>query len=236
MGESGVRNRLSTVGNGGGFRAENFTPSPMIWQKLQQLFSGNETSPAVFKDEWLALLDENLPLHAKLPEDIRQRLHERIARFVATVRFEGCNGLELTEGMILTVAAQACLLVIHRDGDPYPGLKVVYLYPTTFSSVQKQVDAMGVVTEGEVHRLGESWQMGTVVLAWDSVEQGARNIHDANNVTFHEFAHQLDHEDGATDGAPGLPSRQAYRSWAKVFRENYADFIEQLEDPREWVG
>jgi Mlc titration factor MtfA (ptsG expression regulator) len=89
---------------------------------------------------------------------------------------------------------------------------------------------MGVVTEGEVHRLGESWEMGTVVLAWDSVEQGARNIHDARNVTFHEFAHQLDHEDGATDGAPGLPSRQAYRSWASVFRENYADFIGQLED------
>ncbi len=201
----------------------------MIWQKLQELFSRDEAAPAVFKDEWLALLDENLPLHARLPEDIRRRLHERIARFVATVRFEGCNGLELVEGMILTVAAQACLLVIHRDGDPYPGLKVVYLYPTTFSSVQKQVDAMGVVTEGEVHRLGESWKMGTVVLAWDSVEQGARNIHDANNVTFHEFAHQLDHEDGATDGAPGLPSRQAYRSWAKVFRENYVDFISQLE-------
>ena len=130
----------------------------------------------------------------------------------AASELEGCNGLELTEGMILTVAAQACLLVIHREGDPYPGLKVVYLYPTTFSSVQKQVDAMGVVTEGEVHRLGESWKMGTVVLAWDSVEQGARNIHDGDNVTFHEFAHQLDHEDGATDGAPGLPNRQAYRS------------------------
>lgn len=204
----------------------------MIWQKLQQLFLGHEPTPPVFHDEWLVLLDENLPLHAKLPEDIRQRLHERIARFVATVRFEGCNGLELTEGMILTVAAQACLLVIHRDGDPYPELKVVYLYPTTFSSVQKRMDSMGVVTEGEVHRLGESWDMGTVVLAWDSVEQGARNIHDANNVTFHEFAHQLDHEDGATDGAPGLPSRQAYRLWAKVFRENYADFIGQLEDGR----
>lgn len=204
----------------------------MIWQKLQRFFSGGDDTPPVFHDEWLAVLDGNLPLHARLPEEIRQRLHERIARFVATVRFEGCNGLDLTEGMILTVAAQACLLVLHREGPPYPGLKVVYLYPTTFSSVQKRVDGMGVVTEGEVHRLGESWETGTVVLAWDSVEQGARNIHDANNVTFHEFAHQLDHEDGVTDGAPGLPSRQAYRSWARVFRENYADFIGQLEHGR----
>ncbi len=202
----------------------------MIWQKLQELFSNPE--PPVFQEEWLAILDRNLPLHAKLPVEIRELLHERIARFVAAVRFEGCNDLELTEEMILTVAAQACLLVIHREGTPYPGLKVVYLYPTTFSSVQKQVDGTGVVTEGVIHRLGESWEMGTVVLAWDSVEQGARNIHDARNVTFHEFAHQLDHEDGATDGAPALPSRQAYRSWARVFQENYADFIGKLKDGR----
>jgi Mlc titration factor MtfA (ptsG expression regulator) len=71
--------------------------------------------------------------------------------------------------------------------------------------------------------------MGTVVLAWDSVEQGARNTDDARNVTFHEFAHQLDHEDGATDGAPPLPSREAYRSWARVFSENYAELRDLVE-------
>jgi hypothetical protein len=155
-------------------------------------------------------------------------LHERIARFIESTRFEGCNGLELNDGMILTVAAQASMLVLYREGEPYPDLRTVYLYPTTFSSVQKQRDAYGIVTEGEVHRLGESWETGTVILAWDSVEQGARNIHDARNVTFHEFAHQLDHEDGATDGAPGLPSREAYRSWARVFRDNYAEYLKKV--------
>ncbi len=204
----------------------------MIWQTLKNLFTGEESAPAVFHDEWIEMLKANLPLYARLPEPLRQTLHERIARFVATIRFEGCNDLELTEEMILTVAAQACLLVIHREGDPYPELRVVYLYPTTFSSVQKQVDAAGVVTEGTVHRLGESWGTGTVVLAWDSVEQGARNVFDAENVTFHEFAHQLDHENGATDGAPDLPSRQAYQSWSRVFQANYADFLDQLESGR----
>lgn len=204
----------------------------MIWQSLKNLFSGAESVPAVFHDEWIAMLRANLPLYGRLPEPLRVALHEKIARFVATIRFEGCNDLELTEEMILTVAAQACLLVIHRDGDPYPELQVIYLYPTTFSSVQKRVDEMGVVTEGRVHRLGESWKTGTVVLAWDSVEKGANNIFDAENVTFHEFAHQLDSEDGATDGAPGLPSRQAYQSWARVFQSNYADFLEKLQSGR----
>jgi Mlc titration factor MtfA (ptsG expression regulator) len=94
---------------------------------------------------------------------------------------------------------------------------------------------MGIVTEGRVHRLGESWETGTIVLSWDSVEQGAHDIRDGHNVTFHEFAHQLDHEDGPTDGAPGLGSRAAYRSWARVFSENYSDFLELTERGRKTV-
>jgi len=200
----------------------------MIWQKLRSLFLGVEEVEAVFKNEWKDLLVANVPLYSRLPNDLKQRLHERIARFIESTRFEGCNGLELSEAMILTVAAQASMLVLHRDGEPYPELRTVYLYPTTFSSVQKRQDQYGIVTEGEVHRLGESWEMGTVILAWDSVKQGVRNIHDAHNVAFHEFAHQLDHEDGGTDGAPALPGREAYRSWAGVFRENYADYLEEV--------
>lgn len=206
----------------------------MIWQKLSALFGGTAVEES-FREEWIAVLERNVPLYRRLPEELRPQLHERIGRFVETIRFEGCGGLELTEEMILTVAAQACLLVIHRDGKPFPGLKVIYLYPSTFSSVQKHVDALGVVTEGQVHRLGESWRNGTIVLAWDSVEQGARNVVDGANVTFHEFAHELDHEDGSTDGAPGLPNLAAYRSWAKVFTENYADFIGLLEDGKRTV-
>lgn len=208
----------------------------MIWQKLKSLFNGSEPAESpVFQPEWLEPILTNVPLVARLPEDLRLCLQERIAWFIATIRFQGCGGLELTEDMILTVAAQACLLVMHREGRPYPKLKVVYLYPGTFSSVQQRTDHMGLVTEGAVHRLGESWETGTVVLSWDSVAQGARNIFDAANVTLHEFAHQLDHEDGPTDGAPALPNRAAYRSWARVFQENYDDFLQQTEAGRKTV-
>ena len=54
-------------------------------------------------------------------------------------------------------------------------------------------------------------------------------------MTFHEFAHQLDHEDGPTDGAPGLSSRSAYQSWSRVFQENYADFLQLSEEGKETV-
>jgi Mlc titration factor MtfA (ptsG expression regulator) len=205
------------------------SPTLMIWQKIKSLFEDSKRVEDVFKEEWRELLVANVPLYSRLPEELKLRLHERIAAFIASTRFEGCNGLELEEGVILTVAAQACMRTLNREGTPYPDLRTVYLYPTTFSSVMKQQDAYGIVTEGKVQRLGESWETGTVVLAWNSVEQGALNIHDAHNVTLHEFAHQMDHEDGSKDGAPTLPGREAYRSWARVFRENYTDFLQQLE-------
>ncbi|MEO5713046.1 MAG: M90 family metallopeptidase [Luteolibacter sp.] len=203
----------------------------MIWQKIKSMFAETETEKVeeLFKEEWTKILVAGVPLYSRLPAELRTKLHERIARFIASTRFEGCNGLELTEEMMLTVAAQACMLVLNRDGEPYPELTTVYLYPTTFSSVQKRQDQTGIVTESVVHRFGESWSTGTVVLAWDSVAHGALNPDDARNVTFHEFAHQLDHEDGDTNGAPILPSREAYRSWARVFGENYAEVRERIE-------
>lgn len=78
----------------------------------------------------------------------------------------------------------------------------------------------GVV--GQQTRLGESWQNGPVVLAWDCVAGEAKNIHDERNVVFHEFSHRLDQKDGAADGVPILQSRSCYSSWAEVLGSEYA--------------
>ncbi|NQT94711.1 MAG: zinc-dependent peptidase, partial [Lentisphaerae bacterium] len=37
----------------------------------------------------------------------------------------------------------------------------------------------------------------------------------------HEFAHQLDQEDGAADGAPILGQRSSYVAWARVLGKEY---------------
>jgi Mlc titration factor MtfA (ptsG expression regulator) len=60
-----------------------------------------------------------------------------------------------------------------------------------------------------------------VVLAWSAVKQGAVNFADGFNVTMHEFAHQLDQEDGTADGAPILEQRSAYASWARIFLKEF---------------
>ena len=200
-----------------------------IWESLKTIFINKDPIDVVFKEEWITYLNSNLPLYSRLPNDLTLRLREKIGEFISTTYFEGCGELELTDEMILTVAGQACMLIINHQGAPYLNLKTVLLYTSTFSSTVKDYDINGVVTEREVHRLGESWSNGTVILAWDSVQHGARNIYDGHNVTLHEFAHQLDQETGRTDGVPFLEHHEAYRTWGTVLGYGHEKLVENAE-------
>ena len=162
--------------------------------------------------EWIGIIEANIPIYGKLPGELKSQLGGLVNVFLAEKRFEGCGGQEITDEVRVTVAAQACMLLLNRQTKYYPKLKTIYVYPHTY--VAKDGDVKGA-------RLGESWQNGPVVLAWNSVTGGARNIHDGKNVVFHEFSHRLDQEDGEADGAPILENRSCYKTWASVLGEEY---------------
>lgn len=125
--------------------------------------------------------------------------------------------------MRVTIAGQACLLLLNRPTRVYPGLDAVLVYPSAFLVPRKQVDEAGVVTEARQDLLGESWGDGRVVLSWDHVQRGARDWTDGQNVVLHEFAHQLDSESGSNNGAPYLGSEQNYRNWSAVLSRDFAN-------------
>ena len=196
---------------------------------LKQHFSSSSTT-TMFKDEWIAELEASLPLYQHLPEGLRAKLHHKIGQFICSTRFEAHEALELTEAIVLSVAAQACMLVLNHDDLPYPELHTIRLYPTAFESVIEQLDDDGGITETIVECEGESWEDRTVLLAWDSVRHGAIDMRDGENVVLHEFAHQLDARDGDTDGVPLLSNEVAYQTWAGVLGENAADLIERIQN------
>ncbi|MGE9297048.1 MAG: zinc-dependent peptidase [Puniceicoccales bacterium] len=206
-----------------------------VWETLKSIFSHAEPRKIEWRPEWNEYLQRNLPLFQLLPTEMQQRLREKTMRFVATTRFEGCGGLELDDEIILTIAAQAALLVINQPGTPYARLTTVLVYPTAFGSFARTQDQAGVMHEGIVTRLGESSDNGTVALAWDSVQRGARNIFDGHNVTFHEFAHQLDQADGSTDGTPTLPEKLAYQTWGHVLTTEFDHLREMAEKQQKSV-
>ncbi|MHC4231164.1 MAG: M90 family metallopeptidase [Planctomycetota bacterium] len=167
-----------------------------------------------------AFIEKNIPLYVRLPADLKQQLHGMVNVFLAEKEFVGCSGQEITDEVRVTIAAQACMLLLNRKTNFFPKLKTIYVYPHTYVAKGLMNDG-GLIVEGKSVRLGESWQNGPVVLTWDSITGGARNVQDGRNVVFHEFAHQLDQEDGDADGAPILENRSCYRSWAAVLSAEY---------------
>lgn len=187
-----------------------------------------------FPPEWVGILERNVPHYHRLTPADRRELQGRIQVFLAEKRFEGCGGLMITDEIRVTVAAYACILLLHRETDYYPLLVTILVYPQSFVVERYQKGPGGMPVEGLQTLAGESWRHGNVVLAWDAVKRAAFDLHDGHNVVFHEFAHQLDEEDGRTDGVPLLSGR-SYTAWARILGREYAQLMADAEQDRSTV-
>ncbi|MDC0309478.1 zinc-dependent peptidase, partial [bacterium] len=147
-----------------------------------------------FPGAWAEILETNFPIHRQLSAADQRELHGHILVFLYEKMFEGCGGLVIDDEIRVTIAAQACILLLHREPAYYPTLRTILVYPSSYLAKHPHDE------KKKHHRLGESWQFGPVVLAWDSSQRGSKNAFDGHNVVIHEFAHQLDQMDGAADG------------------------------------
>jgi Mlc titration factor MtfA (ptsG expression regulator) len=189
----------------------------------------NRATSRPFPAPWDEILARTFPLDARLPASDRIELRRRMQIFLAEKRFEGVGGLEMAEEIRVTVAAQACLLLLHRDEEDYSALSSILVYPAAFRVPIREHSADGMVTEGHQVRLGEAWNAETIVLSWDDVRRGAAGDDDGHNVVFHEFAHQLDMEDRDANGAPVLAHHDMYAAWARVLGQEYEQLQEAVE-------
>jgi hypothetical protein len=174
-------------------------------------------------NEWRAIILRDLPFFDRLPKPDQKELLGHVQVFLAEKRFEGCGGLEITDEIRLTIATQACLLLLHRKTNYFPQLLTILVYPSSFLVNQPRPVDGPIWADGEEGRLGETGRtMGSLVLAWDAAQSGAHDPSDGKNVVLHEFAHQLDFEDFAADGVPNLRSRNDRLSWFRVMKMEFA--------------
>ena len=180
--------------------------------------------PAQVPRGWRPLIEQRVPLTKNLTEKEWNRLLGLVRVFVRDKNFEGIKGLVITEEMKVIVAAQACLLLLALDVGPFPAVRSIILYPGTFvPKVPGQNGHVRLEPESEpVPLLGESLR-GVIVLSWENVQQGLGQPGDGHNVVLHEFAHQLDQEDGYVDGIPLLEAPSSTRVWARVLRDRFEE-------------
>ena len=178
-------------------------------------------------EEQRAVLAPLVRMLRRLPEDLRPSLEGRINLFLDQVTFHGNGGLEIKDEMRLSIAAQACLLVVNSPVW-FETLRTVLVYPAGFLTGRSDHDGF-VVHERDVGSLGESWNRGPVVLSWDHALQGGLDPDDGHNVVIHEFAHQLDALTGHTNGIAILRKGQGYAGWEKAMLDAYHGHVERLE-------
>jgi hypothetical protein len=173
-----------------------------------------------FPVAWRRILRRSVPAVARLPTDLQRRLKRHIQVFVVEKAFIGCQGQAITDEVRVTIAAQACLLLLgDARSDYYPRLRQILVYPDTFVARREQPLGNGLVQEQRVPMAGESWSQGQVILAWSDVVAGAADPADGHNVVLHEFAHQVDQDTGVADGRPWRPNPALRRRWAAVMGE-----------------
>ena len=171
---------------------------------------------------WQSILERNVPIFRQLPPEDQTELLGHVQVFLAEKNIEGCGGLDLTDEIRVTIAAQACLLLLHRKTDYYPQLTSILVYPSGYTLPGDRYVGGDIWEEGGEDMLGHTERhMRSLVLAWDAVKQGGLDPSDGQNLVLHEFAHQLDFEDYGTDGAPALSTRNEYLAWARVMRKEF---------------
>lgn len=162
-----------------------------------------------------------------LNPDELARLRDGVALFLHAKHLSGAGGLSLSDEMRLTIAAQACILILNLDLDYYDGWAEVIVYPDEFVPDYEYTDEDGLVHRVRAPMSGEAWLGGPVILSWhDAV--GGHGI-DGYNVVIHEFAHKLDMLNGDANGFPPLHRDMSRQSWSTAFGAAYADFCRRVD-------
>ena len=192
--------------------------------------------PQITDAAWAATLQRSRLFHA-LRADERARLRELCERFLSKKNFHAAAGHELTPEQCLSIAALACLPVLHLGFDWLAGWREVVVYPGEFRVKREHHDEhTGVVTEGEDELIGEAWERGPLILSWADVATDLAQPFDGFNVVVHEIAHKLDMLDGPADGVPRMPASIARREWIDTMQPAYDRLVRDVERGREtWI-
>ena len=123
--------------------------------------------------------------------------------------------MEINEEIKCLIAFYACLPTITYKNFCYPSLKYIYLYPYTI--IKKHINQNGIFKK-EMLISGES--VGdSVIIAWNEAKREIFH-YKKRNVIIHEFAHELDFEEGMIDGIP-IFAIEDYENFKKIINNTF---------------
>lgn len=178
---------------------------------------------------WRQIIRDNVKHYDTLTPKQQAKLEDDTRVFAATKSWDGGHGVEITDEVKLTIAAQACLMVLGFDDslDRFHNVREIVVLESAYNIVTGADRATAVNTH-----LGHTSYHGPVVLAWDATRHGGRDPRDGRNLVYHEFAHKLDFDDGLADGTPILNQRVDLNNWIDVMTDAYEKLCEKQDKRR----
>ncbi|MEZ5665157.1 MAG: zinc-dependent peptidase [Burkholderiaceae bacterium] len=229
-------------------------PPPRLWRSLHGLLPRRWRRPQPISEGlWRHTLSQ-LPFLGSLDRIEQQGLQLLCSHFLQEKEFHGANGLRITDAMVLSIAAQACLPLLHLTAPPecpdarmriraldwYDDFVGIVVHPGAVLARREFIDASGLVHRYEEALAGEAMSQGPLMLSWDAVEHAGETAAAGTNLVIHEFAHKIDMRgmvrSDRPDGAPALragslgqpTARAAREHWRSVMQDAYDRFRESL--------
>lgn len=229
-------------------------PLRLIPAALQRWWRQRLSVPEVPAPLWRSVLERYPFLHT-LPPTQQDTLRHLCQHFLAHKEFHTTGDLVLTDEVALSIAAQACLPLLHwglAGLDWYDDFVGIVVHPDAVLARREVVDEAGVVHRYREVLAGEAMSGGPVMLVWSQVQGDAARAGTGHNLVIHEFAHKLDmchkRRDEAPNGTPRLPagwlgmSAAAARAhWQTVWSAAYESFCaatemaERFGTPAPWL-
>lgn len=167
----------------------------------------------------------SLPFLAALPAAEERRLRALSGEFLAEKEFAVAGGLQLSDAICVSIAAQGCLPILELGLDYYRDWVGIVVYPDEFVIPRSIEDEFGVVHEYQELAAGEAWAGGPLLISWRDAQMAGAGY----NVVIHEFAHKLDMLSGDANGVPPLPAAISRANWQRVLLASYEDFCAQVD-------
>jgi len=168
-----------------------------------------------FPESYKTILQPIHQFQSLSPTD-KEKLHFMILLFIDQKAFIGAK-MSITDEIKVIIAFYACLIRLGFEVGEKDHVSTIIVYPEHFI-VDDSHTSNGIHHSGSALLQGQS-SNGTVVISWQDVKKDMLQ-QEKENVIIHEFAHELDFEDGLPDGTPLLEGSN-YQRWSDVFSKAF---------------
>lgn len=163
--------------------------------------------------------------YTALSSAYKEKLHLLILLFIDQKEFVGVK-ISISDEIKVIIAFYACLMRLGFELGEKDHVKTIIVYPQHFI-VNDSHTSGGIYHEGTSVLEGQSAN-GTVVISWQEIKHDITQ-QEKDNVIIHEFAHELDFEDGFANGTPVLENSN-YKTWSIVFSKAFDSLNEQFNN------